>query len=139
MADSSGRITVTIHQQSISETGYSNHIKSTFAHEFGHAMGVGDAYNAWYRTHEAKVPRRPVDGKTGYWAPVEYIEQESGNKWTVQVPDDDIMLGRGTNHVNHVTPNNIRMVLEAYRKNRPVFYPGSSKLFANRGTDPIIY
>jgi len=69
MADSSGRITVNINQKIILESWYSNHIKSTFAHEFGHAMGIGDAYNAWYRTTKTMVPRRPVDGKRGIGHP----------------------------------------------------------------------
>ena len=64
---------------------------------------------------------------------------KSGNNSLVYVPDDDIMLGRGTNNVNNVTSNNIRMVLEAYRKNRPVFYPGSSKRFVDRRTGPVVY
>jgi hypothetical protein len=38
-----------------------------------------------------------------------------------------------------VTSNNIRMVLEAYRQNTPIFFPGSSKLKATRGIEPIRY
>ena len=127
-------------------TDYTNIIKSTFVHEFGHALGIGDAYNAWYRDEpkflgirypniETILTGQPIDGKSGYWAPEEYIELESGNKWKVKVPDNDIMMLGG----DTVTSNNIRMVLEAYRQNTPILFPGNSKLRDTRHIEPIRY
>jgi hypothetical protein len=38
-----------------------------------------------------------------------------------------------------VTSNNIRMVLEAYRQNTPIFFPGSSRRFEMRDKEPVVY
>jgi hypothetical protein len=146
MKYSCDRITVNVDNNRLQEQGYTNIIKSTFVHEFGHALGIGDAYNAWYRDEpkflgirypniETILTGQPIDGKSGYWAPKEYIEQESGKGFLVYVPDNDIMMIRG----DTVTSNNIRMVLEAYRQNTPIFFPGSSRRFEMRDKEPVVY
>ncbi len=107
--------------------------ETTAAHEFGHVLGLGDAYNAGYRGGSWPWTM------DGYFAPFEYYEEESGTKTLVQVPDGDIMLERGFNGNDHVTDNNIRMAWEAHRRGKPVFYPWGSKDFSARRDNKIVH
>ena len=100
--------------------------KSSFeglvAHEFGHALGLGDAYNAGYRG--GKFPWT-LDG---FYAPRKYeVNGGAGERHTVAVPDDDIMLCNG-----RVSDNDMRMVLEAYATGVQQFFPRRSKEWGAR-------
>ncbi len=110
-----------------------DYLLATCVHEFGHALGLGDAYNAGYRGGSSAIE---VDG---YWAPETYTEKESGYKETVTVPDNDIMIEYGDWDKMIVTDNDIRMMLEAYRRAKPSFFPQSSKNFNDRKKNNIYY
>lgn len=90
--------------------------KQMVAHEFGHILGLGDAYSAWYRYF--------------IYAPRNYDVKYNGVRYPVDVPNDDIMLAQYF-YSPIVTSNNIRMVWEAWRTGRPQFFPiigGSTNL-----------
>jgi hypothetical protein len=100
--------------------------KSSFeglaAHEFGHALGLGDAYNAGYRG--GKLPWT-LDG---FYAPKSYaVRDKSGKIFSVSVPDNDMMLYNG-----NVSDNDMRMVLEAYETGVQQFFPRGSKEWRDR-------
>ncbi|MDD4189405.1 MAG: hypothetical protein PHX37_04900 [Eubacteriales bacterium] len=102
-----------------------NWFEQTAAHEFGHALGLGDAYNAGYRGG------RWVGSLDGYYAPYCYqVEDENGNRNCVYVPDNDIML-QGEAH-NHVSDNDIRMVLNAYKTGKVQLFPRGCKNIKDR-------
>lgn len=92
------------------------------AHEFGHALGLGDAYNAGYRG--GSFPWT-LDG---CFAPKSYrISDKSGNAYTVSVPDNDMMIYGGK-----VSDNDMRMVLEAFETDIQQFFPLGSKDWSSR-------
>lgn len=94
----------------------------TFAHEFGHCLGLGDAYNAGNRGGTS------VFHQDGFYAPSTYeVIDPYGNPIFVRVPNGDIMLDN-----QFVTDNDIRMVLEAYRTGEIQTFPYSSKIKKNR-------
>lgn len=99
--------------------------EQTVAHEFGHALGLGDAYNAGYRGGKW------AGSLDGYYAPYSYqVEDDYGNESYVYVPDNDIML-QGESH-NYVSDNDVRMVLEAHRTGKLQLFPWGSKCFRDR-------
>lgn len=92
------------------------------AHEFGHALGLGDAYNAGYRGGS-----RPWS-LDGCFAPRTYtIKDNKGDSVTVTVPDNDMMIYNGK-----VSDNDMRMVLEAYETGKQQFFPWGSKEWDSR-------
>lgn len=102
-----------------------NWFEQTVAHEFGHSLGLGDAYNAGYRGG------RWAGSLDGYYAPYSYKVEDDCGKWKyVVVPDNDIML-EGESH-NFVSSNDIRMVLNAYRTGKLQLFPWGSKDFMDR-------
>lgn len=102
-----------------------NWFEQTVAHEFGHALGLGDAYNAGYRGGKW------AGSTDGYYAPYSYqVEDDYGNESYVYVPDNDIML-QGESH-NYVSDNDVRMVLEAHRTGKLQLFPWGSKCFRDR-------
>lgn len=102
-----------------------NWFEQTTAHEFGHALGLGDAYNAGYRGGSW------AGSVDGYYAPYSYqVEDDYGNLSYVYVPDNDIML-EGETH-NYVSCNDVRMVLDAYKTGKLQFFPWGSKNYKDR-------
>ena len=102
-----------------------NWFEQTVAHEFGHSLGLGDAYNAGYRGGSW------AGSLDGYYAPYSYKAEDDYGKWNyVLVPDNDIML-EGESH-NFVSSNDIRMVLNAYRTGKLQLFPWGSKDFKDR-------
>jgi len=89
----------------------------TAAHEFGHVLGLGDAYNAGYRGGSSMAIQ------DGFYAPRYYtVEDRYGKPYTVEVPNDDIMIG-GKN----VTSNDVRMVLDAWTQGEVQYFPWGTK------------
>jgi hypothetical protein len=102
-----------------------NWFKQTAAHEFGHALGLGDAYNAGYRGGSW------VGSVDGYYAPYKYsVNDDYGSNYDVYVPNNDIMLEGAAQ--NYVYSNDIRMVIEAYRTGEVQLYPWGSKDYNKR-------
>jgi len=102
-----------------------NWFKQTAAHEFGHALGLGDAYNAGYRGGSW------LGSVDGYYAPYKYSVNDSyGSNYDVYVPNNDIMLEGASQ--NYVYSNDIRMVLDAYRTGEVQLYPWGSKDYNKR-------
>ena len=100
--------------------------KSSFeglvAHEFGHALGLGDAYNAGYRG--GKFPW----SLDGLYAPGNYeVRDKTGKAFSVSVPNDDMMIYNGK-----VSDNDMRMVLEAYATGVQQLFPCGSRDWKNR-------
>jgi hypothetical protein len=96
--------------------------EGTVAHEFGHALGLGDAYNAGYRG--GKYPW----AFGGLFAPASYeVTDKAGKTFTVTVPNNDMMLNHGI-----VSDNDMRMVLKAYETGTQQFFPKSSGDWAKR-------
>ena len=96
--------------------------ESLVAHEFGHALGLGDAYNAGYRG--GRFPWT-LDG---FYAPSNYeVKDKTGKTFSVSVPNDDMMIYNG-----NVSDNDMRMVLEAYSTGVQQFFPRGSKEWNKR-------
>ncbi|NLP14225.1 MAG: hypothetical protein GX383_07120, partial [Clostridium sp.] len=88
------------------------------AHEFGHVLGIGDAYNAGYRGGSSVI----AEG-TGFYAPQNYtVEDRYGNKYRVKVPDDDMMICN-----KKVSSTDIMMVLDAWTQGRIQYFPWGTK------------
>ena len=87
--------------------------KQMAAHEFGHVLGIGDAYNAWYRD--------------GYYAPRFDTVYYNGKSYPIKVDDNDMMLLN-----QRVSDNDIRMVWDAWRTGEPQFFELGSKIWRNR-------
>ena len=126
VAKSSNPIIIYVTENFQGTTPYKLMDKSRFeglaAHEFGHALGLGDAYNAGYRG--GKFPWI-LDG---YYAPKNYeVKDKSGNIFPVNVPNNDIMIFN-----DKVSDNDIRMVLEAYETGIQQFFPRGSKEWLDR-------
>jgi hypothetical protein len=90
------------------------------AHEFGHVIGIGDAYNAWYRGGTFL-------NQDGYYAPKDSVVYYNDERYEVWTPDDDMMI---TNQ--NVSANDIRMVLDAWRTGKPQFFEWGSRDWDSR-------
>lgn len=120
-AKSSNPITIYVTENFQSSTPYNLISKSNFeglvAHEFGHALGLGDAYNAGYRG--GRFPWT-LDG---FYAPENYeVKDKSGKTYSVHVSKDNMMISN-----KKVSDNDIRMVLEAYETGIQQLFPFGSK------------
>lgn len=125
-AKSSNPITIYVTENFQGSAPYKLISKSSFeglvCHEFGHALGLGDAYNAGYRG--GRFPWT-LDG---FYAPGNYeVRDRSGKTYSVSVPNDDIMI-----YNKKVSDNDIRMALEAYETGIQQFFPFGSKIFKDR-------
>lgn len=126
IAKSSNPITIYVTENFQGNSPYKLIGKSSFeglaAHEFGHALGLGDAYNAGYRG--GRFPWT-LDG---FYAPESYeVQDASGKVFPVSVPDDDMMIFNGK-----VSDNDMRMVLEAYETGVQQLFPRGSKGWRDR-------
>ena len=100
----------------------SSSFADTAAHEFGHKLGLGDAYNAGYRGGTAPWKY------DGYYAPKSYdVQDDTGTVYKVSVPDDDMMLCDSRYNLR-VTDNNVRMMLEAWEQNKLQEFPWGTKI-----------
>lgn len=120
VAKSSSPIVIYVTENFQGKRPYELMDKSSFeglvAHEFGHALGLGDAYNAGYRG--GRFPWT----YDGCYAPANYeVSDESGKTFTVTVPNDDIMIYNG-----RVSDNDMRMVLKAYETGVQQLFPRGS-------------
>ena len=108
--------TVHLYNRYKEETYSLDKYRQMAAHEFGHVLGIGDAYNTWYRGGT-------FPNQDGYYAPEDSIVYYNDERYEVWTPDDDMMI---TNQ--KVSANDIRMVWDPWRMGKPQFFPWGSKV-----------
>jgi hypothetical protein len=111
--------TVHLYNRYKEETYSLDEYRQMAAHEFGHVLGIGDAYNAWYRGGT-------FPNQDGYYASKYSVVYYNGKPYHVETPDEDMMI---TNQ--KVSANDIRMVWDAWRTGKPQFFEwGSTDWFS---------
>ncbi len=91
---------------------YSN----TSGHEFGHVLGIGDAYPAFYR-YNAETPEY-AQGTNIYGENVEYKTHHPDKQTNEDWKKGDAMLSNGI-----LSDHDVKLMLAAYETGEPQFFP----------------
>lgn len=101
-----------VHNQTNPQYNDPDWYSNTAGHEFGHVMGLSDAYPAFYR-YNAETPEFAM-GTNEYGNSVLYQTPRNSNDWH----NTDMMLSNG-----QMSDNDARMLLQAQETGNPQFFP----------------